>query len=148
EPRTEEEVPGRTVTRARAKCLACGAVLPPEAMRAQLSVQRSGADVVFDAQGCRAGGARILAVVTVQLHDQERQYRLPTERDYEAVRTVHDRLARILGRWEGGGKHDVCPVPHELLPPIGTLGFRVQRYGVVQWVDMFTARQKMVLLQL
>src|SRR5690606_2082927 len=30
-------------------------------------------------------------------------------------------------------------------PPIGTLGFRVQRYGMRQWGDMFTARQKVAL---
>jgi adenine-specific DNA methylase len=33
-------------------------------------------------------------------------------------------------------------VPDEPLPPIGTLGFRVQRYGMLQWGDLFTARQK------
>ena len=31
------------------------------------------------------------------------------------------------------------------LPPIGTLGFRVQRYGMLQWGDLFTARQKVTL---
>ena len=36
-------------------------------------------------------------------------------------------------------------MPNELLPPIGTLGFRVQRYGMVQWDNLFTARQKVVL---
>ena len=30
-------------------------------------------------------------------------------------------------------------------PPIGTLGFRVQRYGMMQWGDLFTARQKVAL---
>ena len=99
EPRTDEEVPGRTVTRAKATCVACGAVLPPERMRAQLAAQRGGADVVFDAQGRRAGGARMLAVVMVQSSEQERQYRLPTGRDYEAVRTAQGRVAKILGDW-------------------------------------------------
>jgi hypothetical protein len=36
-------------------------------------------------------------------------------------------------------------VPDEPLPPIGTLGFRVQRYGMLQWGDLFTARQKVAM---
>jgi adenine-specific DNA methylase len=36
-------------------------------------------------------------------------------------------------------------VPDEPLPPVGTLGFRVQRYGMLQWGDLFTARQKLAL---
>jgi adenine-specific DNA methylase len=39
-------------------------------------------------------------------------------------------------------------VPDEPLPPIGTLGFRVQRYGMLQWGDLFTARQKLALVTL
>jgi adenine-specific DNA methylase len=39
-------------------------------------------------------------------------------------------------------------VPDEPLPPIGTLGFRVQRYGMLQWGDLFTARQKVALVTL
>src|SRR5262249_48168451 len=62
EPKTEKEVQGGTVTRAKARCVACGAVLPPERVRAQLTAQRGGADVQFDAKGRRVGGARILAV--------------------------------------------------------------------------------------
>jgi hypothetical protein len=36
-------------------------------------------------------------------------------------------------------------MPDEPLPPIGTLGFRVQRYGMLKWGDLFTARQKVAL---
>src|SRR5262249_34986542 len=48
--------------------------------------------------------------------------------------------------WEHSGKQDPCPVPNEPLPPIGTLGFRVQRYGIGQWGDLFTARQKVAMV--
>src|SRR2546426_1547856 len=51
EPKAEMNVHGGTVTRAKATCLACGAVLPPERVRTQLTAQRGGADVVFDTQG-------------------------------------------------------------------------------------------------
>ncbi len=66
EPQADREVRGGTVARARATCLCCGAVLPPERVRAQLAAQRGGADVVFDAEGRRTGGARMTAVVTVR----------------------------------------------------------------------------------
>ncbi len=148
EPITEKDVPGGTVRRARATCVCCGAVLPPERVRAQLAAQRGGADVVFDAQGRRTGGARLLAVVTVRPGEPGRHYRLPTERDYEAVRRAQARVARMLEDWECGGKQGLCPVPDEPLPPIGTLGFRVQRYGMRQWGDLYTARQKLAMVTL
>ena len=44
EPRADGEVPNGTVTRARATCLCCAAVLPPERVRAQLAAERGGAD--------------------------------------------------------------------------------------------------------
>lgn len=148
EPKTEKDVPGGTVTRAKATCVCCGTVLPPERVRAQLAAQRGGADVVFDAKGRRTGGARMLAVVLLKPGEQGRHYRLPAERDYEAVRKAHARVAKLLEEWERGGKQGLCPVPDEPLPPIGTLGFRVQRYGMLQWGDLFTARQKVALIAL
>ncbi|GIW94559.1 MAG: hypothetical protein KatS3mg110_2600 [Pirellulaceae bacterium] len=147
-PKTDREVPAGTVSRAKATCIACGSVLPPERVRAQLAAQRGGADVVFDARGRRTGGARLLAVVTLRPGETGRHYRLPAERDYEAVRTAQKRLAKILEEWERSGKQGPCPVPDEPLPPVGTLGFRVQRYGMLQWGDLFTARQKVALVTL
>jgi adenine-specific DNA methylase len=86
EPEYENEVRSATVTRAKATCLACGAVLPPERVRVQLATQHGGADVVFDAKGCRIGGARMIAVATLRIGERGRHYRLPAERDYGAVR--------------------------------------------------------------
>ena len=190
EPKSEREVPQGTVTRAKATCVCCGAVLAPERVRAQLAEQRGGADVIFspspfgrgegeglspsgrgpgeglspsgrepgEGNSVRAGGARMLAVVTLRPGEQGRHYRLPTERDYEAVRRAQARVAKLLEEWERGpspqpspsgrGGKGLCPVPDEPLPPIGTLGFRVQRYGMLQWGDLFTARQKVAILLL
>ena len=66
EPKSDREVPSGTVTRAKASCLACNIVLGPERVRAQLTAQRGGADVVFNASGDRTGGARMLAVVQLK----------------------------------------------------------------------------------
>ena len=145
EPKADKEVPAGTVSRAKAACPCCNIVLSPERVRAQLAAQRGGADVIFDAAGRRTGGARLLAVVTLEPGVTGRQYRLPTARDYAAVHAAQKRVAKLLADWEHTGKQGFCPIPDEPLPPIGTLGFRVQRYGMLQWGDLFTGRQKVAL---
>jgi adenine-specific DNA methylase/REP element-mobilizing transposase RayT len=151
EPKNEKEVPGGTVSRARATCLCCGAVLPPERVRAQLAAQRGGADVVFDERGRRTGGARLLAVVTLKPGEQGRHYRLPTERDYEAVRKAQERLAAMLSEWEHSGRQGLCPVPDEPAPTKDThraVGSQIPLYGITTFGDLFTERQKVALVTL
>ena len=152
EPKAASEVHGGTVTRARATCLCCGAVLPPERVRAQLAAERGGADVIFDADGRRTGGARMTAVVTLKPGQVGRHYRLPNDADYSAVRKAQERVAQVLGKWERGGKQGLCPVPDEPTPAGGGSGagraFSVQRYGMLQWGDLFTAQQKVALVEL
>ena len=147
EPGAETDVHGGTVTRARATCLCCGSVLAPERVRPQLAIQRGGADVVFDEQGRRVGGARMTAVVTLRPEERGRHYRLPTDADYAAVHKAQERIAGILDEWERGGKQGLCPVPDEPLPLMsGT--FNVPLYGMHTWGDLFTARQKVALVEL
>ena len=151
EPKTDREVRGGTVTRARAACLCCGAVLPPERVRPQLASHRGGADAVFDEQGQRIGGARMTAVVTRRPGQSGRHYRLPTEADYVAVRKAQERVAGVLDEWKRGGRQGLCPVPDEPTPAGGGSGagraFSLQRYGMLQWGDLFTARQKVALIE-
>jgi len=149
EPKTEKDVSGGTVTRAKATCVCCGVVLPPERVRAQLAAQRGGADVVFDAKGRRTGGARMLAVVTLRPGEMGRHYRLPSAHDYDAVRKAQAHVAKLLDDWERDGKQGPCPVPDEPTPVGGGSGagraFSVRRYGITRWGDMFAARQKAAL---
>jgi adenine-specific DNA methylase len=150
EPETEKNVPGGTVTGAKATCVCCGVVLSPERVRAQVTAQRGGADVVFDAKGHRTGGARLLAVVTLKPGEVGRHYRLPTERDYEPVRKAQVWLAKLLDDWERGGKQGLCPLPDEPINPIrpspNARGLSaVTRYGMVSFGDLFLARQKATL---
>ncbi len=152
EPASDRDVRTGTVTRAKATCLCCGVVLPPERVRAQLAAQRGGADAVFDDAGRRVGGARLTAVVTLRPGETGRHYRLPADADYAAVRAAQARLAGMLDEWERGGKQGLCPVPDEPTPAGGGSGagraFSVQRYGMFQWGDLFTARQKAALVTL
>ena len=148
EPRVDREVVDGTVSRARATCLCCRTVLSPERVRAQLAAQRGGADTVFDGDGNRTGGTMMTAVVILKEGQQGRHYRLPTDADYAAVLLAQEQVEATLDEWEGEDRQGICPVPDEPLPPIGTLGFRVQRYGMLQWGDLFTARQKAALVEL
>ena len=96
EPRSETEVRAGTVTHAKATCLCCGAILPPERVRAQLAAERGGADVIFDAHGHRVGGVRMTAVVTLKPWEKGRHYRVPTNADYAAVHKAQERVAGVL----------------------------------------------------
>jgi len=147
EPKSDKEVPSGTVTRAKATCLCCGTVLPPDRVRAQLTEHRGGANVIFDKNGHRMGGARMMAVVTLHSGMQGRHYRLPTKRDYQAVWKAQKRVQQMLDEWERGGKKGLCPVPDEPLPLMsGT--FNVPLYGINQWKDMFSERQQVALTKM
>jgi adenine-specific DNA methylase len=150
EPDAEKDVPGGTVTRAKATCVACRVVLPPERVRAQLTAQRGGADVIFGADGRRQSGAQLVAVVTLKAGETGRGYRLASHSDYEAVRKAQSKVAQIFGEWERGGRQGLCPIPDEATPAGGGSGagraFSMHRYGMLQWGDLFTARQKLALV--
>jgi adenine-specific DNA methylase len=75
---------------------------------------------------------------------QGKTYRIATERDLETFREAEkylEKKRRKLFDNEG-----IDPVPDEALPPKETLGFRVQRYGILKWGDLFNSRQKLALI--
>jgi adenine-specific DNA methylase len=145
EPKSEKDVPDGTINHGKASCPCCHAVVPSERVRMQLFEQSGGADVIFDEKGKRIGGARLLAVVTVKPGEQGRHYRLSTSDDYDAVWKAQNRLDKFATRILSNG---FVPMPDEPMPPIGTLGFRVQRYGIVKWSQLFTRRQLLALSNL
>ncbi len=150
EPKTEKEVPTGTTRRAKATCPACSAVLPPERVRVQLAAQRGGADVDFDTNGRRIGGAQLLAVVTLRPDGNGRHYRRSTKYDYDAIWKARARLDATLLEWERLGRKGLCPVPDEPLGRVPvTFGvINVWVYGVLIWGDLFSARQKIELMTL
>ena len=148
QPLTDGEVAGPTVSQARATCLCCHSVVPPSQVRSQLANQRGGADVIFDEQGNRTGGARLIAVVTLQIEHKQRGYRLSTYGDYVAVRRAQDRIERILNEWEKDGSQGPCPVPDEEISFNEIRRITVLLYGMLRWGDLFTARQKAALVEI
>jgi adenine-specific DNA methylase len=130
-------------------CPGCRSVLPGNnrnpRVPTQLAQQRGGADGVFDPQGRRVRGATLLAVALLGRNNEARGFRLPTDADYMAARSASVALEEATRTRRVGG---LSLVPDEPLPPQGTLGFRVQRYGMLQWGDLFTARQKLAMLVL
>jgi adenine-specific DNA methylase len=119
-----------TVTRAHVRCPLCGGSIDDDTTR---RLFREG-----------KAGQRMMAVV---LHHPDRpgkRYRLPTARDLESYRAAEQALEEKRRKlWEEWG---MDPVPDEPLPPLETLGFRVQRYGLTRWGDLFNARQKLALI--
>jgi len=157
EPKSEAEVRKGTVTRGNATCPCCKMVLPVARVRAQLSAQRGGADVIFDSSSHpspggrgskgeggprRLGGARLLAVVTLDENKSGRQYRLPTERDYETVWKAATKLAAVATTKLPGGLH---AVPDEVISLNEIRRVSVPIYGALTWGDLFTQRQKLCL---
>lgn len=146
EPLLEKEVHEGTVSHAKAKCMACGSVLPPDRVRAQLASQCGGADVIFDGNGNRTGGAKLLAIVTLTPGESGRHYRLPNDKDYKSVWKAHKQLDEISKKKLPGG---LSPIPDEPTPVGGGSGagraFSIQKYGMKQWANLFSCRQKLSL---
>jgi len=119
-----------TISRARAVCPCCGSGLSANEVRRQFQEGKV--------------SERMVAVV---LHHPERRgkfYRVATEEDLrvfrEAAKYLEEKRQKLMEQW------GFDPVPDEPLPPVGTLGFRIQRYGMNTWGDLFNARQKLALI--
>ena len=119
-----------TVSRAVAKCLVCGSTIDDKTTRRLFQEGKA--------------GQRMVAVVLHHPRRQGKTYRIAKEEDlevfYEAERYLEEKRAKLMDEW------GIDPVPDELLPPKETLGFRVQRYGILTWGDLFNSRQKLALI--
>lgn len=110
-----------------AECLVCGQVTKVKQVR----------------QLARDGkmGRRLVAVVLHHPDETGKKYRLATERDRKDFEAAQKHLEQKLEQW----RYLDDPLPGEELPPVGTLGFRVNRYGMLRWKDLFNSRQQLVL---
>lgn len=127
------EVGEGTVKRGSATCPCCGYTTPVASVRRQLKEKNGGAD-----------DARLFCVVTTRPGQQGRFYRLPDEQELEAIKKAKIELERRKTKHIG----KLSMVPDEPLPPQGTLGFRVQLYGMEEWGNIFASRQALTLITL
>ena len=99
------------------------------------------APVKYVREEFRAGRMRhqLLAIITVRPGGTTKNFRTPSEHDEAVFELARRRLEAL--RAEAGA--DV--VPQEPLPPVGTLGFRVNNYGLTKWGDLFNPRQSLAL---
>lgn len=123
-----------TSRRGAAVCPCCSYTTPATSVRTQLSKLHGG-----------ASHSRLLCVVTKVAGEKGRIYRLPTAVDLDAVDRAKERLQEVL---ESSGDLPFSVLPEEPLPPQGTLGFRVQLYGIKRWRDLFHPRQLLMLSRL
>jgi adenine-specific DNA methylase len=85
-------------------------------------------------------------MIVVILHNPNsgKIYRIATEDDMrkfqEAEKYLEEKRWKLFEEW------GIDPVPEEPMPPKETLGFRVQRYGMLKWGDLFNPRQKLALI--
>ncbi|MGB9760179.1 MAG: DUF1156 domain-containing protein, partial [Thermoproteota archaeon] len=112
-----------TVRKAKVLCPVCGAGISDKEIRK-----------IFQ-QG--KAGQRMVAVVLHDLKKHGKNYRLVKEKDMEVFREAEKYLEKknqkLMEEW------GFDPVPDEPLPPKETLGFRVQRYGILKWSDLFNS---------
>ena len=119
-----------TVSQAVATCPGCGAVVDGRTTRRLFQEGKA--------------GQRMVAIVLSHPQQKGKTYRVATaadERVYrEAKAALQAKRERLMLEW------GLDPVPDEPLPPVGALGFRIQRYGMKRWGDLFNARQQLALI--
>ncbi|MFX0205853.1 MAG: DUF1156 domain-containing protein [Candidatus Hodarchaeota archaeon] len=117
-----------TISRAKAKCLICNQVT--NAKKIQELAQE---------------GKMFHKMTVVILRSPEKpikRYRVANERDIQIFSQAEEFLNNKLSSFTTIDSL----LPNEELPPIGTLGFGVQQYGLVKWYDLFNPRQQLALL--
>ncbi len=119
-----------TVSRAIAICPVCGYTVDDKTTRKLFQQGKA--------------GERLVAVVLHKPGREGKTYRLANEKDFqifkEAEKYLEEKRQKLMEEW------GIDPVPDEELPPKETLGFRVQRYGMLKWGDLFNSRQKLALI--
>jgi putative DNA methylase len=116
------------VNRGDAKCLFCGQITKVNQIR---RLAREG-----------KLGERLIAVVLYHPSEIGKRYRLANERDIHDFNFARERVRERISNYE----QIESALPDEKLPPVGTLGFRVQQYGMDKWGKLFNRRQQLALM--
>jgi hypothetical protein len=149
-PKSEREVQPPIVRRFAATCPCCGYTTPYKRVREQLRAKRGG-----------TRDARLLAVITLDQHGG-RHFRLPTDEDVRAAELAAqalDQKTKAQARRQKAevgraGASDFSPAPWPFVPqeptpecrgPGASRAFSLQRYGIMEWSDVYLPRQALAL---
>lgn len=114
-----------TVKRGSVTCPCCGYTTPVSRVREQLKAREGGAN-----------DARLLCVVTTREGEPGRSFRLPNERDHEALEKSAQKLTELRSSHKGS----LTLIPQEVLPVMSGV-FNAPIYGHNTWGSLFTSRQ-------
>ncbi|MHA1977133.1 MAG: DUF1156 domain-containing protein [Candidatus Hodarchaeales archaeon] len=117
-----------TISKATVRCLFCKQVISSKTVRK------------FAKEGKL--NQRMTIVILRNPSKAKKIYRPATSQD---LRTYNEAGSFLLERIQKD-KHFQELIPNEQLPPIGTLGFSVQNYGLLKWKDLFNERQLLSLI--
>ncbi|MDR2730238.1 MAG: DUF1156 domain-containing protein [Treponema sp.] len=117
--RDEKEIDNGTVSGMKASCPKCRMVTPRERVQAQLRDKHSGTE-----------DAILFAVVRTDADGSGKDYYPPTSKDIEAYNKAAEKAKSIQFEMPSA-------------PPGGDTGFRPRAYGITNWVDILTHRQKL-----
>ena len=126
------EIPEKTVKNGDATCPVCSHVTPRKAVQRQLRARRGG-----------SSDSRLLAVVGTPVFGTGRTFRLPTKEEIDSRKAAEKRVQEVF---DDDARSNL--IPSELLPPSGTLGFRVQPYGMTEWADLYSPKQLLTQIRL
>jgi adenine-specific DNA methylase len=119
-----------TVSKAIVTCLVCGSTIDDSQTRSLFAQGRSGQRLVAVVRGTRGKSGKNYRVAT---HEDEVIFE-------DAEDSLFEKATDLSNEW------GMSAVPEEQLPPAGTLGFRIQRYNMRAWGDLFNSRQKLALI--
>lgn len=81
---------------------------------------------------------QVMYAVSIKTAGRKREFRSPTDADYDALRAARTELERLRPAWLDAGV-----LPAEEVEPGLKTGEPI-RFGITNWVDFFTARQALV----
>ncbi|MFX1284588.1 MAG: DUF1156 domain-containing protein [Promethearchaeota archaeon] len=117
-----------TISRAKARCLVCNQVTKAKKIRELAQEGKM---------------QQKMTVVILRIPKKaKKHYRIANEKDIKNFAQAEDFLSQKLSNLE----NLESLFPNEELPPIGTLGFGVQHYGMTKWKNLFNSRQQLALI--
>jgi len=119
-----------TVSQAVVTCPICGAKVDAETNRCLFREGKA--------------GQQLIAVVLKHPQRRGKTYRLPTMEDeqlfWEAEAVLQEKRERLMPVW------GMDPAPDETIPTTELRRMSPPLYGMIQWADLFNARQKLALI--